>query len=132
MALTPRGRILMAAILAPLAACAGADSLAEPGLDGPDRPLTWEREVVHTVGGFDATDWDAFGDVGGVGFDAAGNLYILDTQAFSVSVVSPQGEFIRSFGAQGEGYLRFSYANSIENIQKALDRFARCAQKLRG
>ncbi|MDA0745446.1 MAG: pyridoxal phosphate-dependent aminotransferase [bacterium] len=36
------------------------------------------------------------------------------------------------FGAQGEGYLRFSYANSIENIQKALDRFSRCAQKLRG
>lgn len=27
-----------------------------------------------------------------------------------------------SFGAYGEGYLRLSYANSIENIQKALDR----------
>ncbi len=29
-----------------------------------------------------------------------------------------------SFGKFGEGYLRFSYANSQENIQKALDRFA--------
>ena len=27
-----------------------------------------------------------------------------------------------AFGRQGEGYLRFSFANSIENIQKALDR----------
>ncbi len=25
-----------------------------------------------------------------------------------------------SFGALGEGYLRFSYANSVENIEKAL------------
>ncbi|HEX5410558.1 MAG TPA: pyridoxal phosphate-dependent aminotransferase [Terriglobia bacterium] len=27
-----------------------------------------------------------------------------------------------AFGQQGEGYLRFSFANSVENIQKALDR----------
>ncbi len=27
-----------------------------------------------------------------------------------------------AFGSHGEGYLRFSYANSIENIRKALDR----------
>jgi aspartate/methionine/tyrosine aminotransferase len=26
-----------------------------------------------------------------------------------------------AFGAAGEGYLRFSYANSVENIQAALD-----------
>ena len=36
------------------------------------------------------------------------------------------------FGAYGEGYVRFSYANSIENIQKALERIADCAAKLRG
>lgn len=29
-----------------------------------------------------------------------------------------------SFGKYGEGYLRFSYANSQDNIKKALDRFA--------
>ena len=27
-----------------------------------------------------------------------------------------------SFGAYGEGYLRFSYANSVENIRRALTR----------
>ena len=37
-----------------------------------------------------------------------------------------------SFGAHGEGYLRFSYANSQENIKKALDRFAEFAKAVRG
>lgn len=30
-----------------------------------------------------------------------------------------------SFGAAGEGYLRFSYANSVENIEKGLQKIAR-------
>ena len=34
------------------------------------------------------------------------------------------------FGAFGEGYLRFSYANSLENIEKALDRIGEMAAKL--
>jgi len=36
-----------------------------------------------------------------------------------------------SFGAFGEGYLRFSYANSQENIRQALERFADFAQTVR-
>jgi aspartate aminotransferase len=32
-----------------------------------------------------------------------------------------------SFGSYGEGYIRFSIANSIENIHKALDRINRWA-----
>ncbi|MEW5922729.1 MAG: pyridoxal phosphate-dependent aminotransferase [Candidatus Zixiibacteriota bacterium] len=36
-----------------------------------------------------------------------------------------------SFGKYGEGYLRFSYANSVENIKKALARVAEAATKLR-
>jgi len=35
-----------------------------------------------------------------------------------------------SFGQYGEGYLRLSYANSIPNIQKALDRIAALARTL--
>lgn len=34
------------------------------------------------------------------------------------------------FGAYGEGYLRFSYANSLDNLQKALERIADCVDKL--
>ncbi|MFH2053885.1 MAG: pyridoxal phosphate-dependent aminotransferase [bacterium] len=36
-----------------------------------------------------------------------------------------------SFGAFGEGYLRFSYANSQDNIRKALERFADFATAVR-
>jgi len=35
-----------------------------------------------------------------------------------------------SFGAFGEGYLRFSYANSVENIQEALERIATGVKRL--
>jgi aspartate aminotransferase len=34
-----------------------------------------------------------------------------------------------SFGKYGEGYLRLSFANSIENIKKALDRIAKAVKK---
>ena len=34
-----------------------------------------------------------------------------------------------AFGAFGEGYLRFSYANSLENIQEALSRIRACLAK---
>jgi aspartate/methionine/tyrosine aminotransferase len=38
----------------------------------------------------------------------------------------------RDFGAYGEGYLRFSYANSLENLEKALARIADCMARLQG
>ena len=34
-----------------------------------------------------------------------------------------------AFGEYGEGYLRFSYANSLENIQEALRRIKTCLAK---
>ena len=34
-----------------------------------------------------------------------------------------------SFGAEGEGYLRFSYANSVENIREAMGRIRACLAK---
>jgi aspartate/methionine/tyrosine aminotransferase len=36
-----------------------------------------------------------------------------------------------AFGSEGEGYIRFSYANSQENIKKALERVASAVEKLR-
>ncbi len=33
-----------------------------------------------------------------------------------------------SFGSYGEGYLRFSYANSLENIERAIERIKSCLQ----
>ncbi len=36
-----------------------------------------------------------------------------------------------TFGTHGEGYLRFSYANSVENIAEALNRIEACVKKLK-
>lgn len=36
-----------------------------------------------------------------------------------------------AFGKYGEGYLRFSYANSVENIEKALEKIAAAVKELR-
>ena len=35
-----------------------------------------------------------------------------------------------SFGKYGEGYIRFSYANSVENIEKALNKISEAVKKL--
>ena len=34
------------------------------------------------------------------------------------------------FGTGGEGYVRFSYANSLENIKEGLDRISRYLSRL--
>ncbi|HSM06969.1 MAG TPA: hypothetical protein VK858_20245, partial [Longimicrobiales bacterium] len=75
------------------------------GLEGPstpgDVPLGWTAPVVYTLGGADATDWSAFGEVSGVGFDARGWLYVLDGQARRVTVVDTLGERVGTVGAPG-------------------------------
>jgi hypothetical protein len=76
---------------------------ASTGLDSPDRALAWAPEELYSVGGFEGTDWQEFGTVAAVGFDATGNLYVLDDQASTITVVSPAGEHVRTFGGPGEG-----------------------------
>ena len=63
--------------------------------------------------------------VGGVGMDCRAFAdYLLN----DAGVATLSGT---SFGAHGEGYLRLSYANSIENIQKALDRIDSAVRRLK-
>jgi aspartate/methionine/tyrosine aminotransferase len=35
-----------------------------------------------------------------------------------------------AFGKYGEGYLRLSFANSVENIRKALERISKAIEKM--
>ena len=60
----------------------------------------------------------AFPNIEATGFSAADLQERLLTEA-GVAAISGT-----SFGVQGEGYLRFSYANSIENIERAIGRIA--------
>ncbi len=62
----------------------------------------------------------AFANVTGTGRDAA---TLQDTLLSEGGVATVAGT---SFGAFGEGYIRFSYANSVENIRTAIDRIRQC------
>ncbi|MGH2457776.1 MAG: pyridoxal phosphate-dependent aminotransferase [Chloroflexota bacterium] len=67
----------------------------------------------------------AFPYVGDVGMDCRAFADFLLNEA---GVATLSGS---SFGAFGEGYLRLSYANSIPNLQLALDRIAGAIKQLR-
>ncbi len=60
----------------------------------------------------------AFPNITGTGMDAR---TLQNNLLEEVGIATVAGT---SFGAFGEGYLRFSYANSVENIQLSLDRLA--------
>ena len=72
-------------------------------LPGEDRWLEADVEEVYRVGSVVGVAWQEFGTIRQVAFDAAGNLYILDSLAGRVVVVSPDGELLRDFGRLGEG-----------------------------
>ena len=72
-------------------------------LPAEDRPLDAGFEEIYRLGSLDGDGWDTFGGVGSVGFDGAGNLYILDTRAIQIYVVDMQGNLVRQFIGEGEG-----------------------------
>ena len=65
----------------------------------------------------------AFPNIAGTGYTARQLQDDLLSQA-GVALVAGT-----SFGDQGEGYIRFSYANSIANIEEAIDRIARFLER---
>ncbi len=77
-------------------------------------------DALNTLPGFRCPDaagaFYAFPNIDGTGMTAklAQDRFLDDAGVATVAGTS--------FGAMGEGYLRFSYANSIENIEAACDR----------
>ena len=82
-------------------------------LPAEDRPLTPDFEELYRVGSVTGADWEQFGNVRRVGFDGAGRLYVFDSQADRVTVVGPDGEFLRAFGRPGEGPGEFRGADGL-------------------
>lgn len=95
-------RLWIPAVVALLgAAPAVAQSVVE--LPADDRALSTDFDEVYRVGSFDGDVWETFGEIAGLAFDGAGNLYILDRQASQVTVVDTEGSFVRTIGQPGEG-----------------------------
>ena len=82
-------------------------------LPAADRPLSLAMRTLFTLGELDGEDHENFAMVTDVAFDAGGNVYVLDSQAFRVSVFDADGRFLRSIGRQGGGPGEFTYPSGI-------------------
>ena len=113
--------------MAGLAASAGPLAAQEViELPAEDRLFDAAFEEIYRLGAVDGRGWDTFGSVEGLGFDGAGNLYILDTQAIRISVVDPEGNLVRQFIGEGEGPGEFE-GNSASALGLAVMRDGRVA-----
>ena len=81
-------------------------------------------EALNAIPGFRCTEpggaFYAFPDITGTGMGAA---ELQDRLLAEAGVATVAGT---SFGVHGEGYLRFSYANSTDNIRQAARRIREC------
>ena len=87
-------------------------------LTGRDQPMDPDFEEVFRVGVVTGEDWEMFGTVRSVAFDAEGNLYVFDGQSSNldpelrVLVFDRSGTFLREFGTAGEGPGEFKMPTS--------------------
>ncbi len=98
------------------AATAAAQELVD--LPAEDLLLSADFDLVYRVGSTEAVaDWEQFSTILGVGFDAAGSLYLLDgTRTGGAGrgvVVDRSGHHVRDFGRRGEGPGEFRIAREL-------------------
>ena len=94
-------------------ACLAAVAAVPAPVAAQDRPLNADPVEVYRVGGLNAPQWAFFEGREPTGFDAAGNLYVLDTRAGQVVVIDPRGELVRTVGRKGEGPGEFGGAGQL-------------------
>lgn len=87
-------------------------------LPADDSPLSPNFEPVYRIGSAQAAAaWEEFFAVQGIGFDGAGNLYLLDGAGTDggrrVVVVDAAGRHVRDFGRVGEGPGEFQMATQL-------------------
>jgi len=112
---------------APIATTVAALLVATPALfaqqvvevTGRDRHIEPDFEEVYRVGVIEGESWEMFASVKAVGFDAAGNLHVLDrteggnSSGTRIVVFDRTGAFVREFGSAGEGPGEFRDADDI-------------------
>jgi hypothetical protein len=79
---------------------------------GMEKPQTIDLEEVFRLGGYDDED-NLFGVITSVIADEEGNFYMLDAQLSEIKVYSPDGEWLRTIGREGEGPGEFRRASAI-------------------
>lgn len=94
--------------------------LAQEVVDLPDEdlPLSPDFELVYRIGSTEAEgEWEEFFTIQSVGFDGAGNLYVLDGAGTDggrrVVVVDADGRHVGDFGRLGDGPGEFQMAREL-------------------
>ncbi|MFC1662449.1 6-bladed beta-propeller, partial [Gemmatimonadota bacterium] len=90
---------------------AGVEIVESPG---KDTELMWALQREFELGGQESGP-ESFFSVGPltVDVDAGGRIYVLNPQESHVAIFSPEGEYIRTVGAHGEGPGEISMAASL-------------------
>lgn len=76
-------------------------------------PTTVNMEALWELGGETDSEDEFFGVVADIEIDEDGNVYLLDSQLSEVKIYTPDGEFIRSIGREGEGPGEFRRPSAI-------------------
>jgi len=97
------GEVAAAGVLLAVVGATGIRAQEVVQLPGEDRRLDPALDEVYRVGSVLGEDWEQFGNVRRVAFDAAGQLYVFDNQAGRVIVVGADGGFRRAVGRTGNG-----------------------------
>jgi hypothetical protein len=66
-----------------------------------EKPIILKPEEAWRIGGYD--DDEIFGVIVDIITDGDGNFYLLDAQLSEIKVYSPDGEYLRTIGREGEG-----------------------------
>lgn len=96
------GPLLAAALLALDAGGAWAQGRVVR-LPEQDRPLAGTAPQVFAIGKAEGAEHEMFGEISGVVFDAAENLYVLDRQSNRIMVYDRTGRFLRQISKKGQG-----------------------------
>ena len=70
---------------------------------GMQSPKTADMNELWRLGGDTDDEDEFFGVISTIMTDDAGQVYLLDTQLSTVKIFSPNGEFVREIGREGEG-----------------------------
>lgn len=83
------------------------------GIWGKSPDLTLEK--IRTLGDIEAADENVtFYMPQDIALDPEGNLYVLDTGNHRIQKFSPKGEYLTTFGREGQGPGEFNYPGSLD------------------
>lgn len=103
------GAITMLAAVALLAQPSSLLAQRTVTLPERDRALQGAPEDVFRVGVEEGNETEVFSNIAGVGFDDAGNLFVLDRDNGRILVFDASGKYVRTVGSRGQGPGEFTF-----------------------